>query len=291
MDDKILAEVIEKLEMGLGDEYRVDMTCQTKNNGVKKTGVSTCRVGENVGAIYYISDFMNSNKSVDDIVVEIMHDYFSASSDIKLINDCDALHDLMDFDRSQIGLFPRLISKDKNIELLKTVPYKDFLDLAVIVTYEFKDADGVMSVKIDQPILKYWGVTFDDVYNIALHNMQKCDKWDVCSMQDVLLNLSGQIYLNDINMYVASIEGGVNGARCLLNDAIINHLVKEFNGSFIVLPSSIHEVIILPNNESSFSLSDFDDLVHTVNVSDAICSEDVLSDHAYIYDSEKGWSW
>lgn len=289
MDNKILAEVIEKLEMELSDEYRVDMTCQTKNNGVKKTGVSICRVGENVGAIYYISDFMNSNKSVDDIVVEIMHDYFSVNKNIKCAND--VYRDLEDFNKSQIRLFPRLINKNSNVELLQTVPYKDFLDLAVIVTYEVKGADGVMYVKIDQPILKYWGVTFDDVYNIALHNMQKCDKWNVCSMQDVLLNLSGQIYLNDINMYVASIEGGVNGARCLLNDAVINHLVKEFDGSFVVLPSSIHEVIILPNDESSFSLSDFDDLVHTVNVSDAIRSEDVLSDHAYIYDSEKGWSW
>ena len=45
MDDKILAKVIEELETQLGDEYRVDMTCQTKNNGVKKTGVSICRVG------------------------------------------------------------------------------------------------------------------------------------------------------------------------------------------------------------------------------------------------------
>ena len=289
MDDKILAKVIEELEMQLGDEYRVDMTCQTKNNGVKKTGVSICRVGENVGAIYYISDFINSNKSVDDIVVEIMLDYFSVNKNIKCAND--VYRDLEDFNKSQIRLFPRLINKNSNVELLQTVPYKDFLDLAVIVTYEFKDTDGIMSVKIDQPILKYWGVTFDDVYNIALHNMQKCDKWNVCSMQDVLLNLSGQIYLNDINMYVASIEGGVNGARCLLNDAVINHLVKEFDGSFVVLPSSIHEVIILPNNESSFSLSDFDDLVHTVNVSDAIRSEDILSDHAYIYDSENGWSW
>ena len=289
MDDKILADVIEKLEMRLGDEYRVDMTCQTKNNGVKKTGVSICRVGENVGAIYYISDFMNSNKSVDVIVVEIMLDYCSANKNIKCANDVH--RDLEDFNKSQIRLFPRLINKNSNIELLQTVPYKDFLDLAVIVTYEFKDDDGIMSVKIDQPILKYWGVTFDDIYNIALNNMQKCDKWNVCSMQDALLNLSGQIYLNDINMYVASIEGGVNGARCLLNDSVINHLVKEFDGSFIVLPSSIHEVIILSNNESSFSLSDFDNLVHTVNVSDAIRSEDVLSDHAYIYDSEKGWSW
>lgn len=289
MDDKILANVIEELETQLGDEYRVDMTCQTKNNGVKKTGVSICRVGENVGAIYYISDFMNSNKSVDDIVVEIMHDYFSVNKNIKCAND--VYRDLEDFNKSQIRLFPRLINKNSNVELLQTVPYKDFLDLAVIVTYEFKDDDGIMSVKIDQHILKYWGVTFDDVYNIALHNMQKCDKWNVCSMQDVLLNLSGQIYLNDINMYVASIECGVNGARCLLNDDVINHLVKEFDGSFVVLPSSIHEVIILPNDESSFSLSDFDDLVHTVNVSDAIRSEDILSDHAYIYDSEKGWIW
>ena len=289
MDDKILAKVIEELETQLGDEYRVDMTCQTKNNGVKKTGVSICRVGENVGAIYYISDFMNSNKSVDDIVVEIVLDYFSVNKNIKCAND--VYRDLEDFNKSQIRLFPRLINKNSNAELLQTVPYKDFLDLAVIVAYEIKDADGIMSVKIDPSILKYWDVTFDEVYDISLHNMQKCDKWNVCSMQDVLLNLSGQIYLNDINMYVASIEGGVNGARCLLNDAVINHLVKEFDGSFVVLPSSIHEVIILPNNESSFSLSDFDDLVHTVNVSDAIRSEDILSDHAYIYDSEKGWSW
>lgn len=289
MDDKILAEVIEKLEIGFGDEYRVEMTCQTKNNGVKKTGVSICRVGENAGAIYYISDFMNSNKSVDVIVVEIMLDYCSANKNIECANDVH--RDLEDFNKSQIRLFPRLINKNSNVELLQTVPYKDFLDLAVIVAYEVKGADGVMSVKIDQSILKYWGVTFDDVYNIALHNMQKCDKWNVCSMQDVLLNLSRQIYLNDINMYVASIEGGVNGARCLLNDAVINHLVKEFDGSFVVLPSSIHEVIILPNDESSFSLSDFDDLVHTVNVSDAIRSEEILSDHAYIYEAEKGWRW
>lgn len=112
MENRILAEVIEKLEKVLGDGYRVDVTCQTKNNGVKKTGISICKKDKNVGVIFYLDEISKlSDKDVDQIVIEISHDYLAnmPGSDLTAI----FTEKLSSFNDCKDMIFPRVINKQK----------------------------------------------------------------------------------------------------------------------------------------------------------------------------------
>ena len=59
----------------------------------------------------------------------------------------------------------------------------------------------------------------------------------------------------------------VNGAAEILNQKAMDEIAEKLGGDFIVLPSSVHETIILPN-------------------AGVVSDEDKLSDHVFQYDSE-----
>ena len=290
MENKILSEVIEKLEQVVGDEHEVSLDNFVKNNDTHLLGILIRKKGEKIGKIYYVRDFVKYGRTVDDIIINITHDYFSKDEDSTCIYGM--IDGFMNFEVAKKHLFPRLISKNRNVELLSHCEYRDFLDLAVIIVYEITLPGGMMSIKINHSILNSWKTTFDEVYEIAINNMEKMDSWSIRNINDVIRDLSGlSLDFYELDMYVVTLSNGINGARCLLNSNVINNLIGEFGGSFVVLPSSIHEILVVPTDIANITLRGFNDIVQSVNADDVVKDEDVLSDHAYIYDSEKGWSW
>ena len=65
---------------------------------------------------------------------------------------------------------------------------------------------------------------------------------------------------------------------------VIESLYEKY-GSFAVLPSSIHEVIVIPMENANFSEEDLTQMVQDVN-GECVNAEEILSDHAYIYNGE-----
>lgn len=294
MENRILAEVIEKLEKVLGEGYQVDVTCQTKNNGVKKTGISIREKCENVGVIFYLDEISKlSDKDVDRIVIEISHDYLACRSGSDLA-DIFAKK-LSSFNDCKDMIFPRVVNKERNSELLSGVPHEEYLDLAIYFVCEIHTKDGgVMSVKVDHSIFNHWGIKYRDMYKVAIKNMIEHDKFSFISLSDT--SLGEDITSNDtryncqLDMLNIQLTNGTNTARCILNDVVIDRLSKLFGGSFILLPACVDGLIATPITDK-INLDDLSEIVNDVNNSDVIKDEEILSDHAYIYDSEKGWSW
>lgn len=293
MENKILAEVIEKLEKILGDEHQVDVTCQTKNNGVRKTGISISKKDENIGVIFYLDEILKrSDKDVDEIVIEISHDYLVAMSGSNL--PANFAKKLLSFDSCKDMIFPRVVNKERNAELLLGVPYKEYLDLVVYYVCEMHTDDGVMSVKVDHSIFNSWEITYEVMHEVAIENMIKHDKFEFTSLFDTSLGeditSKDTKYNGKLNMLNIQLTNGSNTARCILNDVVIDRLSKFFGGSFILLPACVDGLIAIPITDK-LNLSDLSGIVNSVNNSDVIKDEEILSDHAYIYYPEKGWSW
>ena len=57
--------------------------------------------------------------------------------------------------------------------------------------------------------------------------------------------------------------------------------------NYYVLPSSVHEVVIVPCC-GSISMAELDDMVKDINETQ-VAEEEVLSDHAYLYDIKAGY--
>lgn len=78
------------------------------------------------------------------------------------------------------------------------------------------------------------------------------------------------------------------GAGCVLYKGILEQAAEQFGSGFYLLPSSVHEVILLPSAEQDdCSTGMLRGMVSEINRSDVIDEKDVLSDDVYYFDMKK----
>ncbi len=82
-------------------------------------------------------------------------------------------------------------------------------------------------------------------------------------------------------MYILSNSVGINGATAMIYKDAIRNFASELDSDFYILPSSIHEVILVPY-EDCFSREELKNMVNEVNCTQ-VPIEEVLSDRVYIY--------
>ena len=88
----------------------------------------------------------------------------------------------------------------------------------------------------------------------------------------------------DEQMFVASVPDKIHGAGVLAYQDFMDQAAERVGGDFFILPSSIHEVLIVPDN-GNMSLSDLEAMVKEVNATQ-VAPEDKLTDSVYHYDSQ-----
>ena len=71
----------------------------------------------------------------------------------------------------------------------------------------------------------------------------------------------------------------------MLDKENLKNLASIFNSNLVIIPSSIHEVIIIPLFDCNISY--VDNMVNDVN-DKALLPEEILSDHAYIFEKDTG---
>ena len=90
-------------------------------------------------------------------------------------------------------------------------------------------------------------------------------------------------------MYVMTNSSRLNGAPCMTFEDVLFNLSKSLNSGLYILPSSIHEIIIVPA-ACGEDMECMSDMVRQVNET-ALEKEEILSDHAYYFDPGKGYSY
>ena len=68
-------------------------------------------------------------------------------------------------------------------------------------------------------------------------------------------------------MYVASVENSLNGAGVIAYPDFMNQVAEQVGGDFFVLPSSVHEVLVIPD-DGSIDRHDLESMVREVNASE-----------------------
>ena len=110
-------------------------------------------------------------------------------------------------------------------------------------------------------------------------------------MNTLLEKLLGELWeeLEDVpEMYILYNQRFYCGAATLLYDGQLERIAQKLQSDFIVLPSSIHEVLLLPfDSIEEVGLDEWKDTVGEINRED-VRAEDWLSDHVYVYRRETG---
>lgn len=206
---------------------------------------------------------------------------------------------MMNFEELKDSLTVKVVNTENNKDYLADKPTEQIEDMSVVFAAVVKETDeGRMTLPITNEIMESMGVDQQQLKETALANISDQD-YSFKSMRDVLVGMMFPegIPENDpmvdlmlppedagTQMYVLSNTQNVNGASEILNQKAMDEIAEKLGGDFIVLPSSVHETIILPIDQGMDS-NELEGMVQQINAG-VVSDEDKLSDHVFQYDSE-----
>ena len=196
-------------------------------------------------------------------------------------------------------VFPYVINKYNNKEYLKNVIYTTICDLAIVYKVVIEESEeGLASITVTTEMLKNWGITIQELHETAIRNNNSKEP-EFVEMEDMLMSLmSGSeidnLYLSQ-NVDLENKEGMYTlrnaetcGSAVLLNTFALNRVSDILESDLIIIPSSIHEVIVI--RVEKFHEERINDLIIDINKSECE-DEEVLSDHLYYYNKKEGLTW
>lgn len=257
-----------------------------KLNGAKHYGLIILEPGYNVAPTLYLEPFFDMylyTKNWKDTVGRIIRAYQADSFPKRL-----DMGWFKDFEKVRGLIFHKLVNFEANTELLEDIPYTRYLDFAIIYCIYYKDDEiGSGSILIHNSHLEAWGCTTQDLARLAKENTPRLYPLAVSTMENVLqecmadteeLSSVGEI---PIPMHIMTNTEKANGAITILYQNALKNFAERIHSDVVILPSSVHEVILLPLREDD-DFREFRNMVCEVNRS-GLAREDFLSDNVYLY--------
>ena len=246
-------EVQERIQRRLGAGYMVHLQKVQKNNGVHLEGLVIRSEKQNVSPTIYLDDFYEAycnGYSMEHILDNILSIYEQdtprGNVDMSFFKEFESVKDRICY---------RLIDERQNREILEKIPYVPFLDLAICFYYAYQGEElGNGSILIYHTHLEMWGVTTEELLALANENTPTLFPWECSSMEKVIEELMEDAFLSkedklqffkDVPMRILSNSKRTFGASCILYPGVLEQLALRLQSDFYILPSSIHEVILL----------------------------------------------
>lgn len=287
MDFNVFTDnIVNVLQQRMGHEYDIKVTKVTKNNDIELTGLVLMKESDNLSPTIYLDGLFAEYQDgayIEDLAEQIIRFYKEQLPAGRLDMDF-----FQNFEQVKDRIFYKLVSFDKNRKMLEKLPYYKWNDLAIIFYYAMEEERiGRASITIHHQHLKMWEQSLDTLYAVAQENMKKSMPELLVSMKDLLEETTGLKMGEDtyLPMYVLTNQEKVYGAAAMLYSEHMKKLAERWQTDLLILPSSIHEVLLLPDdgqNEYAF----YRQMVEEVNTTQ-VEPEEVLSYSLYRYCREK----
>lgn len=186
----------------------------------------------------------------------------------------------------------QLVNYNYNCKRLSYMPHLQLLDMAIVFYRYEQDAEQHSFRYIDYTAMNEAQMTLSQMQQAAFLQTPLHMKAQFKSMNTVIGELlteeeaAREEMLHDnvqIPMYVISNEMRTFGAACILYPGMMDTIAEMFPDGFYILPSSIHECIIVPMS-AAYSQQELNEMVRTVNETQ-VAPPEILADCAYQYDS------
>lgn len=279
--NEIMNKVCEKLP-----NVDVKYDCILKNNSTKKEALVLKCNNESLGIIVYLKDYLadiNSQKITVEQAVDDIIDTYNQNKD----NNVGSLVDnVINYNSIKNKIIFTLVNYTDNKLYLENIPHTRFLDLAVIYKILLcSEKNNSASIVIRNDMLKTWQVSKDELHEQAVENTPKILPPMIKKMSDMINIdwLNGDEY---IEMYIATNKDYINGAAVMLYDSFIKDFAQKNNSNLLIIPSSIHELIMIKADvgvEKQYII----DMIQEVNNTN-VSKEEVLSYSLYYIDKETG---
>lgn len=195
---------------------------------------------------------------------------------------------LRDYGQVKKNLFIRLCNAEKNAAALEAVPHRQEADLAM--TYHVRidlSEEGLGSVMVTNEMLRNFGVSEAQLHEDAMKNSPEMLPAKFAPMATILFGAPEEQAMTEgeIPMMVLTNEKQVYGASALFYPEQLEKMTEKLGGSCFILPSSVHEIIAVPD-DGSLKAKELEQMVTEINASQ-LEPRDQLSDHVYHFDARE----
>lgn len=280
----------------MGKDYEVYIQNVTKNNDIELKGLVVTSEESNVSPTIYLNPYYSRYTKGEDYD-KLLEDIISVYEEHKVTEVLDVSF-FKDWKKARERIIFKLVNFERNRELLKNIPYVKYLDMAVVFNYWFKTPCGEFAtILIHNQHLDYWGVSQDELYDIAMANTPELLPYRFEDMMQImmLMAVEGDVpfanYHRRQPMYILSNQYKINGAGCILYPEVLKTFADMMGSDLCIIPSSIHETLLVPLMPTGMCYEmDWDEVgegVKEINGTQ-LAPEEILSDHPYKYIRETG---
>ena len=284
--DEFVKSVIKWLKIALSDEYTVIKKSTLKNNGItvdslviKKgnTCASQCWKFEQLYSQY--SNGTSFGELIETVVTSALD-----NSVRDLLEDKDMLNEQIIL----CNTIYRLVNYERNTDLLRTVPYVRFHDLALMF-YVVESIEGIgdCMVMLTNDTLKHFSISQKQLELVAPENTKKLLPVDFLSIKS-LINTMVPIYddaEDDVRLWALTNTSRMYGAWYMTDSTTLKSISEKLKDDFYILPSSVHECMITP-----MSLwpdpTELAEMVKWIN-KETVSPEEFLSNSVYRYNRKE----
>ena len=289
------------LEIAKGVEARLEgvraiPTESMKNNGIIQSGLTLRMKDESVSPILYMNywydRFKRGELTMSEVVEKIITEYEELPEpDIPDFNEWISGVELLD--RIKI----RLVNRKRNegmIAARRLVSYElESTDLvALFYLNVMSNKESVGEIAINEEILEKFLPSITSEKELYYEVLKRVKKEDVNlkSMRSMIKGLLKdsedvpEISMDDTSMFVLTNKNMLYGVSMILTEAVRQMILEKIpDGRVTVLPSSIHECILIPTSADE-DVKELEKMVRQINATE-ISREEFLSDNIYHYDA------
>ena len=300
--DKYIDKALKNLEVLLPANCEAQYKQVRKNNGVLLDGFIIKEEGNDIAPTFYLSEQERVKYSPEEFA-ELICDRFRKEQERGIVFDIANFTDL-DWVKSRIMF--EIVNRNMNAgSNLANIPITNDL----MITFKVSVSQNA-NIKVTNDHLNIWGnVTTEELLQDAQKNSVLMDRATFRSISEVLIDILLDEYRHqypdvqedelrnrikkemfegaDGMLFVLSTQRQSNAA--MLYPDMLDNIKKQLDDNLIILPSSIHEILIMKETDAlSIGLDNVKAMVSSVN-RDVVMqdnAEDYLSDELLIYDGE-----
>ena len=289
-------EFVNKLEQDLKDAMAdispgatVDVRSVEKLQEGSYTGITISPAGGNVGMnlnANQLFDQMQDGQSYEGVLAVAVSTAERGLHDMPAVD----VSELMNYEAAKKYLCFDVVGSDRNADMLEKVPHTDKENISMVYRLQLDSTEnGAATVLITNAMMEQFGVTKEQLHADAMENAQEIRPADFRTMAAVMAEMMGmpEEMMADMAppMYVATNQDKVQGAAVMFYPDFMDQAAKELGGDIFILPSSVHEVLILPD-DGNMNAQEWKEMVTSINASE-VSPEDRLTDSVYHYDAQE----
>lgn len=248
-----------------------------KNNGLKLTGITIPNGNQRIVPTVYLDSLYQeyiNGKDVDSCVGDVADMRIEAQGKAEFFDM--GVPDIFDYEKMKDKLQVRICDREWNEERLADKVVTEHGDFDAYYAVNLKENEnGIGSIPVTISLMNEWGVSAKQIQTdamaadqnrgVVLMDMNEMVKSMIFGGEpENLLHEKLDIEAIENPMFCLTNTQKMNGASLLLQEDIRKQIGECLGSDYFVLPSSIHEVLILPDN-GMFEVPELNAMVKEVN--------------------------